>query len=211
MSFYATSPTVRPRDFIEELWVGDVVYLTWELIRLRRAKNTLVNARMQDGLEAVLISIKDPDSAQLARLWRARDRRGTVEKALKDAGLSMDAAVAETFAMNLDEMERFDRMIMSAEARRDAILREITRHREALGAQLRNKTTEIRDAEFVEASGQPASEAEPSPADHGLPGLALPPTTRDGLAEMHWTTNARRQVAIKEERSQAQTFLPVWT
>ena len=89
--------TVRPRDFIEELWVGDVVYLTWELIRLRRAKNTLVNARMQDGLEAVLISIKDPDSAELARLWRARDRHGTdeVEAALKHAGLSMDAAVAE--------------------------------------------------------------------------------------------------------------------
>ena len=155
--------TVRPRDFIEELWVGDVVYLTWELIRLRRAKITLVNARMQDGLEAVLISIKDPDSAELARLWRARDRHGTdeVEAALKHAGLSMDAAVAETFAMNLDEMERFDRMIMSAEARRDAILREVARHREALGAQLRNKTTEIQDAEFVEASGQPASEAEP--------------------------------------------------
>jgi hypothetical protein len=89
--------TVRPRDFIEELWVGDVVYLTWELIRLRRAKITLVNARMQDGLEAVLISIKDPDSAELARLWRARDRSGTdeVEEALKHAGLSMDAAVAE--------------------------------------------------------------------------------------------------------------------
>ena len=31
--------TVRPRDFIEELWVEDVVNLTWEMIRLRRAKN----------------------------------------------------------------------------------------------------------------------------------------------------------------------------
>jgi hypothetical protein len=66
----------------------------------------------------------------------------------------MDAVVAETLAGNLDEIERFDRMIMNAEARRDAILREISRHRDTLATQLRKKTEEITDAQFTETSGE---------------------------------------------------------
>jgi hypothetical protein len=64
---------VQPHDFLEELWVGDVINLTWELIRLRRAKNALVEARMQDGMFAVLDRLSVTEPWRVALDWRRRD------------------------------------------------------------------------------------------------------------------------------------------
>ena len=43
-----------------------------------------------------------------------------------------------------------DRMLASAEGRRDAALRELTRHRETLAVAVRRATEKIDDAEFEE-------------------------------------------------------------
>ena len=53
---------------------------------------------------------------------------------LEKAGLTMDYVMAETLAEVIDSFERFDRMLASAEARRNNALREIDRHRETGGA-----------------------------------------------------------------------------
>jgi hypothetical protein len=67
---------------------------------------------------------------------------------LKKAGLTMDDVMAEAFAKEIDSFERFDRMLASAEARRNNALREIDRHRSALGAAVRQVVDEVEDAEF---------------------------------------------------------------
>ena len=67
---------------------------------------------------------------------------------LKKAGLTMDDVMAEAFAKEIDSFERFDRMLASAEARRNNALREIDRHRAALGAAVRQAIDEVEDAEF---------------------------------------------------------------
>jgi hypothetical protein len=36
------SAAVRPKDFLEEIWVRDVVDLTWRSLRMRRLKATLL-------------------------------------------------------------------------------------------------------------------------------------------------------------------------
>jgi hypothetical protein len=45
--------------------------------------------------------------------------------------------MAQTVALKLEAIERMDRMLASAEGRRDAALRELTRHREALAVVFR--------------------------------------------------------------------------
>jgi hypothetical protein len=62
----------------------------------------------------------------------------------------MDAVMAQTLVLNLDSIEHLDRMIASAEARRDSALHEIERHRETFGAALRRASDEPQDAEFKE-------------------------------------------------------------
>ncbi len=38
------SAGVKPADIIEEMWVRDVVDLTWEIVRYRRLKAAFINA-----------------------------------------------------------------------------------------------------------------------------------------------------------------------
>ena len=73
-----------------------------------------------------------------------------VDAALARAGMTMDEVTAEILARKLDEVERIDRMVAGAEARRNVALREIDRHRATLGAALRQAADEVLDAEFKE-------------------------------------------------------------
>ena len=63
--------------------------------------------------------------------------------------------MAEAFAAVIDPFERIDHLLASAEARRNNVLREIDRHREALGAAMRREFEEVQDAQFqvVEPGG----------------------------------------------------------
>jgi hypothetical protein len=53
-----------------------------------------------------------------------------VDQVLDRARLNMDDVMALTLQQNLDTVERVDRMLVNAEARRNNALREIDRHRE---------------------------------------------------------------------------------
>ena len=77
---------------------------------------------------------------------------------LKKADLSMDDAMAEALAQNIDTFERADRMLASSEARRNNALREIDRHREVLGDAMRRAVDEVEDAEFRDVETGEASE-----------------------------------------------------
>ena len=55
---------------------------------------------------------------------------------------------ATTLQHNLHRFERLDRMLASAEARRNNALREIDRHRSAFGAAVRQAIDEAEDVEF---------------------------------------------------------------
>lgn len=84
--------------------------------------------------------------------------RKEVDKLLKKAGFDADTIVARTLAARIDDIERIDRMIMQGEARRNVVLREIDRRREAVARRLRDAVADIEDAEFEEvADGQEAA------------------------------------------------------
>src|SRR5271155_4059961 len=48
------SSTVRPADILEEIWVRDIVDLSWDILRLRRLKVNLIAATAYEGLQIVL-------------------------------------------------------------------------------------------------------------------------------------------------------------
>lgn len=164
---------VKPKDILEEIWVRDVVDLLWETLRLRRMKASVVTVATRNAMAKVLapivnkgrlgdadpfdmeLMLKETPARELAAGWYKREGKAVkdVEKILREADLSMDVVTAQALRRSLDDVERIERierMIISAESRRNAALREVARHRAAFAEDLRRSSQNVRDAEFTE-------------------------------------------------------------
>ena len=75
-----------------------------------------------------------------------------VEDLLAKHGLSQDVIFAQAFSTHLNDLDRLERMIASAETRRTHVLREIERRRSSFGARLRGASDQIIAGEVVDAS-----------------------------------------------------------
>jgi hypothetical protein len=151
------SADVAPADFVEEIWVRNVVDLVWDSIRLRRLKSQLLHAGAHEGLGRALMPLLGWSRAdELSGKWALGDEEAIskVEELLGRAGLTIDDVMAETLAARIDDVERIDRMVIIAEARRDAVLREIRSRRLAFGQALR-RAGEAIDAEFEDVAPSP--------------------------------------------------------
>ena len=151
--FARVQASVQPKDIFEEIWVRDVVDLVWWSRRLRRLMDSLLVATTQEAITAVMRPIiGDVGALKLAHGWAWREPE-SVEKLqsyLRQTELSMDVVMAQALHIRLNDIERIDRMIMNADASRNAVLREIDRRRAALADALRRATENVRDAEFTE-------------------------------------------------------------
>src|SRR5262249_8258501 len=151
------SGAVKPADIIEEIWVRDVVDLTWEVQRLRQLKAKLLNVNAHKGLQNILERMTGFFSAEdLSKGWLKgnSDKIKEVEDCLTSAELGMEDVMAQTLALKLDYIERIDRMTMNAEARRNVALREIDRHRASVAQALRRAVNDIEDAQFEEVGAK---------------------------------------------------------
>ncbi|MGC2469782.1 MAG: hypothetical protein WA439_07890, partial [Pseudolabrys sp.] len=83
-----------------------------------------------------------------------RRRAKKVKKLLASVGLTMDAVMARILAIKLEQIERIDRLMMSAEARRNAVLREVDRHRASVAQALRQAADNIEDTQFEEVGAK---------------------------------------------------------
>lgn len=158
---------VKPADALEEIWVADVVHLQWELQRLHESKAQLIRMKYEEGFREVVTSIFGQMNAEILLINRKLKLDGAEEKinaALDHLDLTEQSIVAQTIVLYLDDLERLDRMIASAEARRNNVLREIHFHREALARNLRRACDEVEDAEFTEIA--------PSQSPHDRPRIA---------------------------------------
>lgn len=71
------SESVSPTNIIEQIWVGDISDLTWEILRLRRLKAGLLSAQVPDMLEGHLRQfLEDDEAEELATRWVRDLRRG---------------------------------------------------------------------------------------------------------------------------------------
>src|SRR5271165_213904 len=103
----------RPRDAIKEFLIRDVIDLTWEILRLRRAKAGILRASTGDGVYEVLSELGQPygEIDSLSKGWTAGDAtaRKKVSAILAKAGMTIDEATAKTLEGTLDSFERLDR------------------------------------------------------------------------------------------------------
>ena len=145
------SAAVKPVDVIERIWVRDIVDLSWECLRIRRLKTALLNRAMIKGLDEVLRPKLGYEQASvLAGAWAAREKEALeeVDAHLASMGTTLEAAAAIGFQNNIGSIERMDRLIASAEMRRNSALREIERHRQSFGKALQQASDDVVEGEF---------------------------------------------------------------
>jgi hypothetical protein len=153
------SGAVKPADILEEIWVRDVVDLVWEAFRLRRLKANLMTVVAHEGLRKILETLIDwSDASDLAQAWATREPGAIkqVDELLASAGFTMDAVMAQTLSLKLDDIDRIDQMIATAEGRRNAILREVDRHRTTWGQNVRRAVQQIEASEIKVIETTPA-------------------------------------------------------
>src|SRR5271169_6374194 len=64
------SAAVQPLDFLEEIWVNDVVNLVWETQRLRRLRAALLQSAAPEGVYQILNRRVDPFTCEkIATDW----------------------------------------------------------------------------------------------------------------------------------------------
>lgn len=146
---------VAPADIIEELWVRDVVDLSWDLLRLRRVKSKIFATQAHRGVRAILAPLNEyPRLDDLVGGWAARNKVSMkeVEKTMRQAGFDQENLEAATLAASIDILERIDRLMWQAEGRRNDALSAIDRRREGLARRLRDAVAEIEDAEYEDVA-----------------------------------------------------------
>jgi hypothetical protein len=75
--------------------------------------------------------------------------------------MELKGDIASIVAINIDALERIDRLVMTMEARRNAAYREAERHRIGLGARLRRAAAQVEDAEFREVDNATGEDEAP--------------------------------------------------
>ena len=160
---------LKPTDIFEAIWAREIVDLIWETQRWRRHQAGLIKTALAQPLEGALkpfIPKGDPGDTNFTARVKAeanwinaapklvRERVAgdaaaiqRVEELLASAGLTMDDIIARAVTHELEKIERFNRLIASAEWRRNALLREIDRRRASFAQKLR-EVAKIEDAEF---------------------------------------------------------------
>jgi len=152
---------IEPTGFIERMYVGDIIALTWDILRLRRSKTGIINgaflAALQGILEQLLCrrdyeGVYDHEHAaeDLARGWFENGKAKTpVATLLRKFGLDEGAIEAEAVRSRAEDLERLERMLALAEVRRDRALRCIADYRQSLAKQIKQATDRILDNDDV--------------------------------------------------------------
>ena len=141
---------IQPRGTIEQMYVHDMAYIVWEIRRLRRCKDTIINVAFRTGLERVLKELLRPpgesidifnskkEIEDLALRWFTDPKaKKEVSELLGKFQLDEIAIEAEAIRESSQDLEQLDRMLRSLEARRDRALALVVEYRVNLAHQLR--------------------------------------------------------------------------
>jgi hypothetical protein len=148
------SSALEPRDFIEEIWVHDLVDAAWNIIRLRRIQAAFLGENVWNDVNEKAASLAQADPKLMEGTEKEKEE---MKKLLSsDSGLSWEELIeqnpranekfqkfcaaaestldkdliqAEIIMRELDTIERIEHFIAVAQRRYDAIIRELDRHR----------------------------------------------------------------------------------
>lgn len=151
---------IQPKDFVEWVWVRDILDLTWEIRRLRRLKAAYLREQCwirfeirfhtNRWFEPKYDDYSDEDMRGMVEDLRIDWRKGDPEalqefkRIMADHGTDMDALTSD-IAIGSDSVEfvRADRMIERVEKRRGLLLREIERRRDGIARRLKDTSIEL--------------------------------------------------------------------
>ena len=161
---------VRPSDVPEQIWLREVADHIWEIGRVRRAKVSTVEGATEEGLRLVLDSLGVDGAGPLAARWAARDADAVkaVDATLAKAEFGMGPVRAQALCLQLDRIERLDRLEGDAIVRRDQAIRDIRRHRAQFAAALRRAALAVEAAaarDGGQATPRPEEKSETQPCE----------------------------------------------
>lgn len=158
---------VEPQGIIEQIWVRDVADITFDIFRLRRVRSRLITTHQISRYKPMFLALYDSNAvSEVLEQWancvsgadEYFDALAKVEPNATESGR------AEAVQWNIKVIERIDTLIMNAEIRRNAVIREIDRRRVHLAQVLRD-AIKIQDAEFRVLEGPSTQKARPSSED----------------------------------------------
>jgi hypothetical protein len=163
---------VKPKDIVEWLWVKDITDLSWEILRYRRIKVAHLNRLFTSSLarhvhptpsnnhvahtsfteklkayrEKAALARSEPN--RLASEWMTDATiKEQVDSGLKAQGLDADSIMSESFVDAIGNIAAIEKLLASAELRRNTALREIERRRFVVGHTLRQTSDQIIEGE----------------------------------------------------------------
>ena len=151
---------VQPKDAIELIFIRDVADLTFDIQRLKLARSHLIENYLHEGLVPFISKeLKGDIQAFLASLkWRDGEPvvSRKIKRLLEAKNVTCEMIVSATIRHLFPEYEGFSTAIARLEARRNAILDEIDRHRQMLAYLLKE---EIHKLEVTKSQSLVSQEA----------------------------------------------------
>lgn len=145
---------VLPQDIIEDILTRDAIDLTWEIQRLKDFKFQLTLYERAEHMKRVLDKLLGPFGYEPKIIEQFLVGNPLAVKTMKTElakrGHNLSIFDAVTYQHHIDKIERIDRQILQAEARRAAHLKEVDRHRAVLAQQLREATWALEDNSAAE-------------------------------------------------------------
>jgi hypothetical protein len=178
---------IKPKGVIEDMYVADIAYIIWEILRLRRCKTAIINAAYFEVLKSVIFKVsREPrtSTSDVQTLFRVienrsrphteeeqkrenllfdwfHDKKAKAELARKLAKFGLDESFIDGRAINFasEDLELLDEMLISLENRRDKCLRQIEAYRHGFAARVRASANQIIDAEHEDVLAPPRAPA----------------------------------------------------
>jgi hypothetical protein len=169
----ALTEEIKPRGIIEQMYIEDIAGLVWEIRRFRRNKAAIVNSAFRSALTEVLkqllrkpggsvVFVKDR-AEELAHKWFSdTEVKKQIAGLLREFDLDETAIEAEAFRESAEDLERIDRLMASAEARRDKALVCIAQYRGDFGALLRESSDRLVDSKVLKLEHAGSKERKPA-------------------------------------------------
>jgi hypothetical protein len=143
---------VRPEGMIEEIYVRDLVDLSWEIRRWRRLRDEHLEIQAYEAAKTAFASYLDKEDREMLAHCFPNDgpeARREIDKLFEFTEARIENLMPSIVVRNLENVERLDALIATTEARRNRMLKEIDRHRRTLAvAALRRTPEEIEEADF---------------------------------------------------------------
>ena len=160
--------TIEPKDFVEWMLTKDVLDLVWEIRRWRQIKSAFFdNELYRSGSQIVGELLEDEAGGFLMNAERnARQliigsttgdpaSQSQLQTLLEENGLNHNSILSHALVRRLHDIERLEKLMSSAERRRDDTLKSIERRRQSLASRLQEEANNLIEELELETKPNP--------------------------------------------------------